>query len=112
MVIAVGCTVLQMWRDGVPWALQVRVLRAPAVTGHVAIPDPLDGVLAYALRRSGSHEEIPDPSRGKSRPPAASAGHPSPRGRVVTPDPNASRRRVWGHTCDEVVSGQPELAEQ
>ena len=25
---------------GVPWALQVRVLRAPAVTGHVAVPDP------------------------------------------------------------------------
>ena len=40
MVVVVGCTVLQMWRDGVPWALQVRVLRAPAVTGHVAIPDP------------------------------------------------------------------------
>ena len=40
MVITVGCTVLQMWRGGVPWALQVRVLHAPAVTGHVAIPDP------------------------------------------------------------------------
>jgi hypothetical protein len=25
---------------GVPWALQVRVLRAPAVTGHAAVPDP------------------------------------------------------------------------
>jgi len=25
---------------GVLWALQVRVLRAPAVTGHAAVPDP------------------------------------------------------------------------
>ena len=40
VVIAVGCTVLQMWCDGVPWALQVRVLRAPVVTGGTAIPDP------------------------------------------------------------------------
>ena len=31
---------VQSSRCGVPWALQVRVLRAPAVTGHVAIPDP------------------------------------------------------------------------
>ena len=40
VVVAVRCTVLQMWRDGAPWALQARVLRAPVVTGHVAIPDP------------------------------------------------------------------------
>ena len=26
VVVAVGCTVLQMWRGGVPWALQVMVL--------------------------------------------------------------------------------------
>ena len=26
MVIAVGCTVFQVWRGGVPWALQARVL--------------------------------------------------------------------------------------
>ena len=25
---------------GVPWAMQVRVLRALAVTGHAAVPDP------------------------------------------------------------------------
>ena len=31
---------LQASRCGVPWALQVRVLRAPAVTGHAAVPDP------------------------------------------------------------------------
>ena len=40
MVVVVGCTVLQMWRGGAPWTLQVRVLRAPAVTGHAAILDP------------------------------------------------------------------------
>ena len=40
MVVAVGCTVLQMWCGGVPWALQVRVLHAPAVAGRVAVPDP------------------------------------------------------------------------
>ena len=67
MVIAVGCTVLQMWRGGIPWALQVRVLGAPAVTGHVAIPDPLDKVPACALRRSEGRVEVPDPSRGKVR---------------------------------------------
>ena len=27
VVVAVGCIVLQMWHGGVPWALQVRVLR-------------------------------------------------------------------------------------
>ena len=26
VVIAVGCTVFQVWRGGVPWALQARVL--------------------------------------------------------------------------------------
>ena len=51
VVVAVGCTVLQTWRDCVLWALQVR-----------------------------THTEIPDPSRGRSRPPAASAGHPPLRG--------------------------------
>ena len=26
VVVAVGCTVFQVWRGGVPWALQARVL--------------------------------------------------------------------------------------
>ena len=34
---------------------------------RVAVPDPLYGVLACALRRSGSHVEVPDPSRGEVR---------------------------------------------
>ena len=67
VVVAVGCTVLQMWRDGVPWALQVRVLRAPAVAGRVAVPDPLDGVLMCALRRSKGRVEVSDPSRREVR---------------------------------------------
>ena len=53
----------------VSWALQVRVLHAPAVAGHVVIPDPLDGVLACALRRSEGHVEVPDPSRREVRVP-------------------------------------------
>jgi hypothetical protein len=55
VVVAVGCTVLQTWRDGVSWALQVRVLRVSAVTGHVAIPDPPGqsaGVRIKEVRRS------------------------------------------------------------
>ena len=70
VVVAVGCTVFQMWRGGVPWALQARVLYicAPAVVGHVAVPAPLSGVLARALRGSGSHVEVPDPSRGVGGP--------------------------------------------
>ena len=40
VVVTVGCTALQMWRDGVLWALQVRVLRAPVVAGHAVVPDP------------------------------------------------------------------------
>ena len=42
-------------------------IRAPMVAGRVAVPEPLDGVLACALRRSGSQVEVPDPSRGKVR---------------------------------------------
>ena len=40
-------------------------IRALVVARRAAVPDPLDGVLACALRRSGSHMEIPDPSRGE-----------------------------------------------
>ena len=70
VVVAVGCTVLQMWRGGALWALQVRILHiyvCASGDGARGGPDPLDGVLACALRRSGSHMEIPDPSRGEVR---------------------------------------------
>ena len=67
VVVTVGCTVLQMWRGGVPWALQVRVLRAPAAAGHAAVPDPPDGMLACTLRKSEGRVEVPDPSRREVR---------------------------------------------
>ena len=53
VVVAVGCTVFHMWRGGVLRALQVRGLRAPAVAGHAAAPDPLDGVLVCTLGGPG-----------------------------------------------------------
>ena len=67
VVVAVGCTVLQTWRDGVLWALQVRVLRAPAVVGHAAVPDPPGRSAGVHTRRSGGHVEVLDPSRGEVR---------------------------------------------
>ena len=33
VMVTVGCTVFQTWRDGAPWALQVRVLRATVARG-------------------------------------------------------------------------------
>ena len=38
VIIAVGCTVFQTWRDGAPWALQVKVLCAPAARGDPRPP--------------------------------------------------------------------------
>ena len=68
------------WRSMSPAGQGLAYICAPAVMGRVAVPDPLVGVLACALRRSGSHVEVPDPSRGRSGPPAASAEGPSLRG--------------------------------
>ena len=67
VVVAVGCTVLQMWRGGVPWALQVRVLHAPAVAGHAAVPDLPGRSAGVRTRRSGRHVEVPEPSKGEVR---------------------------------------------
>ena len=111
MVITVGCTVLQMWRGGVPCALQVRVLRAPAVTGHMAIPDPPGqsaGVRTKEVRGS------------RGGPGLLEGGGPGPRLLVMgiplrgargDTGPLPEQGWVRGHTCDEVESGQPELAE-
>jgi len=93
VVVAVGCTVLQMWRDGVPWALQVRVLRAPAVTGHVAIPDPPGqsvGVRTKEVRGS----------RGGPRP--LEEGGPGPRPLVLGIPP---RGGAWRHRTPPRAGG-------
>ena len=111
VVVAVGCTVFHMWRGGVLWALQIRVLRAPAVAGHAAVPDPPGRSAGVHTRRSGRHVEVPDPSRGEVRD-FGCAFRASPlEGHVATPNPFPGRGRVRGHTYGEVEFGQLELAE-
>ena len=89
----------------------VRVLRAPAVVEHAAVPDPLDKVPVGALRRSEGCVEVPDLSRGQVRDSGCVCCASLLEGHAASPDPFPSRRRVRGHTCDEVESGRPELAE-
>ena len=55
--------------------------------------------------------EVPDPSRGQVRDPGCVCCASLLEGYVASPDPFLSRRRVRGHTCDEVEFGRPELAE-
>ena len=38
VIVTVGCTVFQTWRDGAPWALQVWVLHASAARGDPGPP--------------------------------------------------------------------------
>ena len=54
--------------------------------------------------------EVPDPSRGEVRDSGCVCCASLLEGHVASPDPFPSRRRVRGHTCDEVESGRPELA--
>ena len=94
VVVAVGCTVLQMWCGGVPWALQVRVLHAPAVAGHAAVPDLPGRSAGVRTRRSGRHVEVPDPSRGREVRDSGCECWASLFGwHVATPDPFPSRGR-------------------
>ena len=65
MVVAIGCTVFQTWRDGAPWALQVRVLRAPAARGDPG--PPLNGVLAHVLGGPGDTRSSRTPRGGGPR---------------------------------------------
>ena len=71
VVVAVGCTVLQMWRGGAPWTLQVRVLHIYTCIGGSRARGgpgpPWTECWRVHLRRSGSHMEIPDPSRGEGQ---------------------------------------------
>ena len=80
VVVVVGCTVFHMWRGVVLRALQVRVLRAPAVAGHAAVLDPLNGVQSCTLGGPGDTWSSRTPRGGRSGTPAASDGHPSSRG--------------------------------
>ena len=73
------CMVFYIRRGGVRWALQVRVLHAPAVAGHTAIPDSLVEVRASTLGGPGDTWRSRTP-RGGSGAPAAGDGHPSSRG--------------------------------
>ena len=53
---------------------------APAAMRRMAVPDPPERNAGARTRRSGRHTEVPDPSRGRSGTPAASAECPSLRG--------------------------------
>ena len=55
------------WPSVGPAGQGLAYICAPSVMGHVAVPAPLGGVRARALRGSGSHVEVPDPSRGEVR---------------------------------------------
>ena len=67
---------------GILRAPQVKVLRAPAVAGHAAVPDPLDGVPACTLGGPGDTWRSRTP-RGGSGTPDPSRGDPGPRLRVM-----------------------------
>ena len=101
VVVAVGGTVSHMWRGGVRWAPQVKVLRASAGVGHAAVLNPLDRVQARAPGSLGDTWRSRTP-RGGSGTPAAGDGHASLRGpwRHRTPSrtgggPGAIRMMRW-----------------
>ena len=95
---------------GILRAPQVKVLRAPAVAGHAAVPDPLVGVLACTLGGPGGTWRSRTP-RGGIRDSGCERWASLFEGPVATPDPLPSRRWARGHTYDEVESVRPELAE-
>jgi hypothetical protein len=72
---------------------------------------PLNKEPMRALRRPEGCVEVPDPSRGQVHDPGCVCQASLLEGHVASPDPFPGRRRVQGHTCDEVESGRPELAE-
>ena len=67
VVVAVGCTVLQMWRGGAPWALQIRVLHAPMVAGLAAVPDPSGRSAGVCTKEVRGSREGPGPLKGEVR---------------------------------------------
>ena len=75
------------------------------------VSDPPGRSASACTKGSGSRVEVPDLSRGEVRDSGCVCCASLLEGYVASPDPFLSRRRVRGHTCDEVESGQPELAE-
>jgi hypothetical protein len=72
---------------------------------------PLNKLPVRALRRPEDFVDVPDPSRGQVQDPRCVCRASLLEGHVASPDPFPGRRRVRGHTCDEVEFGRPELAE-
>ena len=105
VVVVVGCTVFHMRRGGVLWALQVRILHAPAVAGHAAVPDPLVGVRACTLGGSRDTWRSRTPRGGRSRTPSVCAERPSLEGHVTSLDPFPSRRWVRTAGVGRIVMG-------
>ena len=110
VIVAVGCTVLQMWCNDVLWAPQVKVLRAPAGAGHAAVLDPLDRVQARAPGSPGDTWRSRTP-RGGSGTLAAGDGYPFSRGSWRHRTPSRAGGGPGAIRAGEVESGQPELAE-
>ena len=67
MVIAVGCSVLQMWRSVGPAGQGPACSSGGGARGGPG--PPLDKVLVCALRRSEGSVGVPDPPRGEVRDP-------------------------------------------
>ena len=66
VVVAVGCTVFQVWRGGVPWALQARVLHiyAPAVVGTWQYRGPPGGSVSACAKGGRESRGGPGPLEG------------------------------------------------
>ena len=63
------CMVFYIRRGGIRWALQIRVLHAPAVAVARDGPGPPGRSAGVHTRRSRGHVEVPTSSRGEVRGP-------------------------------------------
>jgi len=109
VVVTVECSVLQMWHSVGPTG------QGPAYFSSGGARDgpgpPWIKCWCAPLRRSEGCVEVPDPSRGEVRDSGCVCCASLLEGHVASPDPFLSRRRVGGHTRDEVESGWPKLVE-
>ena len=97
------------WRSVGPAGQGLAYICAPAAMRRVAVPDPPERNAGTRTRRSGRHVEVPDNSTG---------GGPELRLRVLSVPRSGAHgnagplpEQARGHTCGEVESGQPEVAE-